>query len=238
MIEMPTERDPAVVVENDCRTVLHCAELPGVACVITDPPYGISLEAHSADDCMDGTARKRQRGASIGGDESLEVALAVIEWADARGFPLCVFASPYRPLPGAWRNVLGWNKGPAVGGGGDPFKCWKRTLELIYTRRNGNLRTGRDGAVLDFPIGTGSDFEFHPCQKPVALMRYLIRQLTDPGDLILDPCCGSGSTLVAAVAEGRRAIGIEIDPAHAETARQRVAEAMGRGKGSLFTSVV
>lgn len=50
---------------------------------------------------------------------------------------------------------------------------------------------------------------FHPSQKPVALGRYLIRTFSDPGDLVLDNACGSGSFLVAAVLEERRFIGIE-----------------------------
>jgi len=49
----------------------------------------------------------------------------------------------------------------------------------------------------------------HPTQKPEALARYLIRTFTDPGQVVLDSACGSGSFLVAAVKEGRRFIGIE-----------------------------
>lgn len=51
----------------------------------------------------------------------------------------------------------------------------------------------------------------HPTQKPVALMRYLIRTYTNPGDTILDFTCGSGTTLEAAKIEGRKCIGIERD---------------------------
>lgn len=50
---------------------------------------------------------------------------------------------------------------------------------------------------------------YHPTQKPVALGRYLIRTYTEPGALVLDNACGSGSFLVAAALEGRRFIGIE-----------------------------
>lgn len=75
----------------------------------------------------------------------------------------------------------------------------------------------------------------HPTQKPVALMRWCIRRLKlPPGSLILDPYCGSGSTLVAAVAEGMRAIGIEREPQYVAIARRRVAEAMGTAPGQLF----
>ncbi len=49
----------------------------------------------------------------------------------------------------------------------------------------------------------------HPTQKPVALGRYLIRTYTNPGDVVLDNACGSGSFLLAALLEGRKYIGIE-----------------------------
>lgn len=50
----------------------------------------------------------------------------------------------------------------------------------------------------------------HPTQKPVALIERLIELFTDPGDVVIDPCAGSGSTLVAAENLGRRAYGFEI----------------------------
>lgn len=50
---------------------------------------------------------------------------------------------------------------------------------------------------------------YHPTQKPVELGRYLIRTYTNPGDIVLDNACGSGSFLVAAALEGRQYIGIE-----------------------------
>ena len=50
---------------------------------------------------------------------------------------------------------------------------------------------------------------YHPTQKPVELGRYLIRTYTNPGDIVLDNACGSGSFCVAAVLEGRSFIGIE-----------------------------
>lgn len=52
----------------------------------------------------------------------------------------------------------------------------------------------------------------HPSQKPVELLGTIVRSFTAPGDLVLDPVAGSGSTLVAARTAGRRAIGIEQDP--------------------------
>jgi DNA modification methylase len=68
------------------------------------------------------------------------------------------------------------------------------------------------------------DGEKHPTVKPLALMRWLVRLVTPPGGTVLDPFCGSGSTLVAAVMEGFHAIGIEADERWCRGSAQRVAE--------------
>jgi site-specific DNA-methyltransferase (adenine-specific) len=62
----------------------------------------------------------------------------------------------------------------------------------------------------------------HPSQKPLDLCRWLIRTYTDPGQVVLDNVCGSGTTLVAAAQEGRRAVGIEINEKFCETAAKRL----------------
>lgn len=53
--------------------------------------------------------------------------------------------------------------------------------------------------------------KIHPAQKPVTVLKRLIEIFTDPGDVVIDPCCGSGSTLRAAAELGRNAYGFEID---------------------------
>lgn len=62
----------------------------------------------------------------------------------------------------------------------------------------------------------------HPTQKPEVLMRHLVCDFTDPGDVILDPTAGSGTTGVAAKVEGRRAVLIERDEKHCESAARRL----------------
>lgn len=53
--------------------------------------------------------------------------------------------------------------------------------------------------------------KIHPAQKPVALLKKIIETFTDKGDVVIDPCCGSGSTLRAAYELGRNSYGFEID---------------------------
>jgi site-specific DNA-methyltransferase (adenine-specific) len=62
----------------------------------------------------------------------------------------------------------------------------------------------------------------HPCPKPLSLMEELVRDFTDPGDLVIDPFAGSGTTGVAAIRLGRRFIGWEKDPKYYEIARKRL----------------
>lgn len=66
----------------------------------------------------------------------------------------------------------------------------------------------------------------HPTQKPVDLLRYLIRTYSNPGEVVLDPSMGSGSTGVAARDEGRGFIGIERDPHYFGVASQRVSPSL------------
>lgn len=66
----------------------------------------------------------------------------------------------------------------------------------------------------------------HPTVKPIALMRYLVRLVTPPGGLVLDPFAGSGTTGVAAVLEGFRFLGVEMDTAHACIAWHRIEHAI------------
>jgi DNA modification methylase len=65
---------------------------------------------------------------------------------------------------------------------------------------------------------------YHPTQKPVALVEWLIKTYSNPGETVLDNCMGSGTTAVAAKRTGRRFIGIELDSALISVAQRRVGE--------------
>lgn len=89
------------------------------------------------------------------------------------------------------------------------------------------IRTTNEGtryprSVQKFKRETG----LHPTQKPVALMEYLIRTYTNPGDTVLDNTMGSGTTGVAAVNTGRHFIGIERDPEYFDIASARIDRAL------------
>ena len=64
----------------------------------------------------------------------------------------------------------------------------------------------------------------HPCPKPLKAWSWLLNKGSLPDELVLDPFMGSGTTLVAAKALGRRAIGVEIEEAYCELAVRRLAQ--------------
>ena len=72
------------------------------------------------------------------------------------------------------------------------------------------------------------DRHLHPTQKPVELCEYFIKTYTNPGEVVLDNCMGSGSTGVACINTGRNFIGMELDEKYFEIARSRIKEAWNR----------
>lgn len=64
--------------------------------------------------------------------------------------------------------------------------------------------------------------KIHPAQKPVSVLKRLIEIFTDPGDVVIDPCCGSGSTLRAAAELDRNSYGFEIDRNFYERAKNEM----------------
>jgi DNA modification methylase len=203
----------------DCRQVLQ--SVGDVNAVVTDPPYGISLSDNSKGGRY-GRSKKAWQ-LEIVGDHSQDVGLDVLKWAEEKKVCTLVFGSPKKPWPGDWSSYLVWDKGPAVGGGGDVKRCWKQTWELIQVVRNAPLRVSRDSAVLRYWVNPSLSKQ-HPAAKPVKLMRYLICQLTHLGDVVFDPFMGTGATLVAAKLEGRQAVGIEINEAYCEKAAKRLSQ--------------
>lgn len=129
-----------------------------------------------------------------------------------------------------WRFGI-WNKlncqpqlsgtGPAAGSDG---------IAIVHSSKAMRWNGGGLPARWDFAIATDRNGgeRVHTTQKPLPLMLRLVELFTDPGDLVLDPYCGSGTTGVSCVRLGRRFIGIEKDAKYAAVARERL-EADSRG---------
>jgi len=117
------------------------------------------------------------------------------------------------------------------GGASRFFYCAKASrsernagCEGMEERRGGGLSGTHDGSML---TGSGNErnpmaANHHPTIKPLTLMRWLVKLVAYPGDTVLDPFMGSGTTGVACAMEGRKFIGIEREVEYIEIARRRI----------------
>jgi DNA modification methylase len=93
--------------------------------------------------------------------------------------------------------------------------------------REYDLKGGKPfGSVWEIPsiAPTSAERTGYPTQKPLALLERLILATTAPGDTVLDPCCGSGTTLLAAAKLGRSAVGLDSSPLAIAASRARLAQ--------------
>ena len=112
----------------------------------------------------------------------------------------------------------------------DTVKVHKVKKASVYGKKKNpsiQTHTGYPKHFLEFE-NEATDYKnrLHPTQKPVALLEYLIKTYTNPGDLVLDNCMGSGSTGVSCINTGRKFIGIELDNEYFEIAKQRIDDAV------------
>lgn len=140
-------------------------------------------------------------------------------FCDAKSYP--IFFEAMFPISAHVRLLI-WNKLVSYNG-----YTWRHQHELIAWGELENtprIPTG-DGDILECR-GVLQDDKKHAAQKPVALLEKIIRK---HDGIFCDPYCGSGSTLVAAKINGKRAIGFEMEEAHCETAAKRLQEAFVTG---------
>ena len=222
------------VITGDCLEVMRGLDAGSVDAVITDPPYGIGY-ASSWTTRMNGEPRKTRAnfGADVFDADWIPDAYRVLK-DDA--YLYCFTRWDVAHL---WRDAflaagfkmgqrLVWDK--AHWKMGDLRHYGSQVEDVLVVYKGGPAMfpggIGRRGNLFRFSSGYLPEGQVdHPTQKPVALMTQFVNDSTRPGDLILDPFCGSGTTGVACVQTGRRFIGIEIDEGYATIARGRIAKA-------------
>ena len=99
--------------------------------------------------------------------------------------------------------------------------------EVLRTYNNNGLKYPK--SILRFS-NANQNGKVHPTQKPVSLMEYMVRTYTNPGDVVLDNCMGSGTVGVACANTGRKFIGIEMDEKYFEIAKNRVESAYSKNE--------
>lgn len=212
------QTDRATIIWGDSRDPQIIAQVPaGYGLLCTDPPYGVRYNSGRSD-----------RFTEIPGDDgSVDWPAVLAEWVGPEGTRMRgladarhVYVFGYTPeqLTGPLRlgatETLLWDKISI--GMGDLALPWARQHELItfgvHVKRPSDRAKGggrlaarlRRGSVLRYQRPNNGSGVRHSNEKPVPLMADFIESSTLRGDLVVDPCAGSGSTGVAAVLEGRR----------------------------------
>lgn len=228
------------VVQGDCAAILPT--IARVDMIATDPPYGIDCTKTGSGVPIRGVGHvgpemarfTRAGGSAIEGDKApdpswLPAAVSILRengalylfsrWDVDREWQTAIEATGIRI-----KNRIIWEK--AFHGSGDLQGAFGFSHETLWRAVKGRslLRVPRCGDVWrDAWTECVRHGKTHPFEKPVDLMARCIEADSDPGDVVLDPFAGSGSTGVAAVRLGRRFIGIELDHEYAALARERIA---------------
>ncbi len=216
----PYYQDEAVTIyHGDCREILP--SLPKVDLVLTDPPYGISQECGLTEVGM------KRYGQVQFGDWDGSFPSWVLPLLPSTGAGSFYLFCPYQVLGelDKWadanslqRRVLWWKKTNPTRRNGDVY--WSIPGEhCFYAKRSG--ATFNAAYEVGFFESSNINRSNHPTEKPLPLIARLCIASTDPGDMVLDPFLGSGTTAVAAKKLNRKCIGIEIEERYCEIAANR-----------------
>jgi DNA modification methylase len=215
------------------------------AAVFTDPPYNVRVQGH-----VSGKGVKKHREFPMAAGELTEDAFRRF-LADAFGsmvshsvegatFFACMdwrhlleIVNAIQALGCELLNLCVWVK--TNGGMGSLYRS-RHELVFVFGKRDAtrvnNVQLGRHGRnrtnVWNYPgmnsfarRGRTRGLDLHPTVKPIAMVSDAILDVTTRGDIVLDPFCGSGTTILAAERTGRRGYAIELDPGHVDTAIAR-----------------
>lgn len=213
------------VLHGDCVRLMHRLPSESVDFILTDPPYLVRYQS-----------RAGERVLNDDRDWWLEPAFAQMYRVLKPG-SLCVSFYGWNAADrfiAAWRaagfRIVGhlvFRKGYA-----SSVRYLRHEHEQAYLLAKG------DAALPAVPPADVRDWRYtgnrlHPTQKPVEALAPLVSAFCPAGGVVLDPFCGSGSTLVAAREAGRRFIGIELAQDHYATAQRRLG--LGHVQGSGMT---
>lgn len=227
------------IYHGDCRTILPLVQAK-VDVLMTDPDYGVGIDFSKQ-------RQKGQRGHRMLGrhqdaialteEQAGELALSALSLSDVpHGIVFWAGAWPRLQRFGAALERDGWTirhlgvwykpNGSGVSGHG----LARRWEPWLWIARDGAKRVGEWNTIPDcidvsrVMVHMREDAGGHPTQKPEELIRRLLRWASSPGDVIVDPFLGSGTTLRAAKDLGRRGLGIEIEERYCKIAAERMAQ--------------
>lgn len=213
------EPAPWRIIHGDCIEVMRNMAADSVDMIVTDPPYLVSY--------------RDRAGRSIANDNNPAfVAPALLEMGRllAPHAPMvlfCGWAALHEFAP-AWAAA-----GLRVYGQLVFIKRYASSVNSVACRHESAFLLAKrmprrfGPALPDVLTWHYSGNKLHPTEKAVDTLTPLIRAFCRPGGLVLDPFCGSGSSLAAAIGCGHRGVGIEIDAGHVVTARNRLEAFVG-----------
>jgi len=229
---------------GDCIDVL--ADVSPVEHVITDPPYSAHVHGATRSSRM---VSASDRGGRYGADTRRNVDLGFAH-LDPTVRAEC--AGHFARLASRWVLVFSdvestrdWRDDMASHGldyvrtgawvkvgctpqfSGDRPAVGFEAITVMHSKGRKRWNGGGGRGVWSHPIVLDrgrNGARLHTTQKPLSLMGELVGLFTDPGDVILDPFAGSGTTLVAAKQAGRKAIGVELDERYCEAAARRLSQ--------------
>lgn len=193
----------ATLMLGDCLELMP--SLGSVDAIVTDPPYGVGFAA------WDQTIPDWLPTARALASRVVFTTAPTIVWDYPRPDWLAACA---RPGATARTAQGGFNHWIPVLVYGAKFSTDMRYLPPVANSQR-----------REYPSGY-----VHPSPKPVELMRWLVSEASEPGELVLDPFMGSGTTGAAAIGLGRKFVGIEINPEYFDHACDRIRAAQSQGR--------
>ena len=194
---------------GDCREVT--AQIGEFDVVATDPPYGMAFRSN----------HRAVRHSAIDNDKTPELLQWACELSPRHSSYIFCRWDNLQDVPKP-RSLVTWVKNNWSMGDLNHEHARQTEVALFFPGPAHRFPSGRPQDVI-FAPRTGNDN--HPTEKPVQLMRAVLEWTEG---LVFDPFMGSGTTGVAAVELGRPFVGVELDPAHFDTACRRINDALRR----------
>ena len=218
---------------GDCRTILPI--LSPVDCIVTDLPYRLESGGNTTGE-MGGKFAKSiydNSGNMVDCNIEFSEAMPLLAQVLQEGHAYFMVNNRYvaevqnEAMAAGFRfhNWLVWDKST-----GTPNRWYMKNCEFILFVFRGKAKYINDCGSRQLIMCPNVIDGEHETEKPVPLMSYYIENSTKPGETVLDPFMGSGTTGVAALQRGRKFIGIESNPAHFTTAERRIRGALDQSK--------
>ncbi len=208
--------------QGDCLELMKDIEDKAIDCIITDPPYGIGINKMNF--VTSGAVK-------VGGAYRNDYSDHPTDW-DSKGLTIEQFKEMQRISKN--QIIFGGNNFASILPNSRCWVVWDKRVEDKYSNDFADCELAwtsfnKPSRMIRF-LWSGmiqekmnwKEKRVHPTQKPIDVMRQVIKLFTEGNNLILDPFCGSGSTCIACKQLNRRFIGIEKEKKYVDIANERL----------------